>query len=194
MPIDMTQAVTAPPRKRQSGVRTTAPKVQADTRSPNEKRVEGLLGLGQVGQAACIMGRQYADAATLGMHFPPVATEIANLADQFEMVANVADFLIQIGPFTAIITASMPLILQLLANHKVLDASALMGQGVVPPEVLESQMKAQIAKMQADAMREQQMAMQEAREAQAEYERYMAENAEMNVERADHNAASTVLG
>jgi len=68
------------------------------------------------------------------------------------------------------------LLLQVLANHKVVDAAALAGQGVVPPEVLESQMRAQVAQMQANAMAEQQRAIAEAQAAEKHYTDMVAQS------------------
>jgi hypothetical protein len=63
--------------------------------------------------------------------------------------------------------------MQLLANHRVVDASAMHGYGVVPPEVLEAQMKAEMLRMQAEAMQAQQQAVNEANEAAAAYSKMM---------------------
>ena len=146
-----------------------------ETQSLTERRAEGLNGLAQLFQGVCLMTGQYADAAAIGQHFPPVAMELAKVADTSDVVAKPIDFLIEIGPYGALIAAAMPLALQLMANHKMIDASRLGGQGVVPPEVLEAQMKAQVARMQAEAMQAQQMAIREAREAQRAFEAMMAE-------------------
>ena len=176
MPIDFSQAAKAPPRKTTTtGRATNRPTVQVDVRSINQKRADGLLGLAQLGQGVALMMGQYADAAAIGQHFGPLAKELANVADDSEIIAKPIDIIIEVGPYGALIAAAMPLVMQIMANHKMLDATRLAGQGVVPPEVLEAQMKARVAKMQADAMREQQQAIREAQQAQQEYERMMAE-------------------
>jgi hypothetical protein len=74
----------------------------------------------------------------------------------------------------------MPMVMQFLANHGVIDAKRAIGGNIVPPEVLESQMRADIARMQAEAQREQLEAIREAQSAQAEYEKVMAEMAAEN--------------
>lgn len=174
MPIDMSLA-KAPPKKTASGTRRVATSTsQIDTRSVNQKRNEGLLGLAQVGQGILLMVGQYADAAAIGQHWRPVAQELANVADTSDFIAKPIDFLIEVGPYGGLVAALLPLGLQIAANHGWVDATKLVGQGVVPPDVLEAQMKAQVAKMQADAMRAQQEALMEARKAQAEYEKIMA--------------------
>jgi hypothetical protein len=177
MPIDMSLAAKAPPRKTSNRVGTPASRqpVQSEAQSINSKRSQGLNGLAQLGQGIALMMGQYADAAAIGMHFPPIAAELANVADGSEMIAKPIDLIIEVGPYGALIAAGMPLVMQIMANHKMLDARKLHGQGVVPPEVLEAQMTAQMAKMQAQAMKEQQLAMREAQAAKAEYEEMMRE-------------------
>lgn len=175
MPIDMS-AAKAPPRRTPSSRTIKAAPPPVETKTLNDKRREGLMGLAQLAQGVCLMTQQYADAATIGQHFPPFGAEIANLADTYDVVAKPIDFLIEIGPFGAVIAAGMPFVLQFLANHKVIDGSRMAGQGIVPPEVLEAQMKAQVAQMQAEALLEQRRAMTEARDAQQAYEKFMGES------------------
>lgn len=148
---------------------------EQDTRTVNQKRVDGLNGVGQLAQGLCLMTGGFADAMAIGTHFPPLAKEVANIADSQEIVGKGVDFLIQVGPYGALIAAGMPFVLQIMANHRMIDASRLVSQGVVPPEVLEAQAKAQVAKIQAEALREQQQAIREAKEAQAAYEEQLAQ-------------------
>lgn len=172
MPIDMS-AAKAPPRRTSAG---SKPRVLAPpAKTIRDMREEGLQGLGQLAQGILMMGQQYADAGAVGMHFPAVATELANLADQYEVIAKPIDILIQTGPFAALIAAGLPLVMQIAANHKLIDAERTIGSSVVPPEVLESQMKANISRMQAAAMRERQEAIREAQQAESEMAQMMAE-------------------
>lgn len=175
MPID-TSGIKAPTRRATAPKSTSANASIAQIQSPNEKRTLGLMGLGQLGQAVLLSTKQYADAAAIGSHWGPIAKELANIADANEAFAKPIDFLIEIGPYGALVQAVLPLALQLAANHKLIPAESMLGQGVVPPEVLESQMMAQVLRMQSEAKREQQMALREARDAQAEFERMMAED------------------
>lgn len=189
--INMSQAVKAPPRK--SGTRS-APKaaVKVDARTNVERRSEGLKDLGQLGQGGLLMARQWADAATVGKYWPPVADELAKLADQYEYIAKPVDVLIQVGPFSALVLAAMPLVLQLMTNHGALDPAGLAGYGIVPPQVLEAQMKAEVARMQAEAFREQQAALREAEIAQREYEAFVAEQQRMMAEEAGENVTAAI--
>lgn len=183
MPIN-DAGVKPPPRKataqRSTPVTRNAASV-ADTKSMAEKRRDGLLGLASLAQGVCMMTNQWADAAAIGQHFPPVAQELANIADANDTIAKPIDFLIEVGPYGALITAVLPLALQIMANHRMVDASRLIGRGVVPPEVLEAQMKAQTAAMQAEAMRAHQAALAEAEAAQKAFEEMVSQqNAAMN--------------
>lgn len=179
MPIDMTLA-KAPPRKRAAASNTptrvsNAP--QQDTRTVSEKRVDGLLGIAQLVQGGLLMFGQWADAATMGTHSEPLAREAVKLADSSEAWAKPIDFLIELGPYAGLISAGLPFVMQLMANHKMLNAGMLINQGVVPPELLEAQMKAQVARQVSEAMKAQKMAAEQAKEAQLEYERLMSEAA-----------------
>lgn len=179
MPLDMSLA-TAPPRKGTSGTsgrKTATPKTQPvpETTSNLERRANGLAGLGQLVQAGCLMFGQYADAAAIGQHFNPIAVELAKIADSNEAVAKPIDFLIEVGPYGALVTAVLPMALQIAANHGWVDASRLMGQGVMPPAVLDAQMRTQVMQMQAEAVRAQNAALAAAQEAQKEFEAALRE-------------------
>jgi hypothetical protein len=167
----MSQA-KAPPRKRAASPAKAAVAVPEE-QTQLQKRTEGLMGLGQLIQGGCMMFGQYADAGAIGTHFPNLGVELAKAADSSEVIAKPIDFLIELGPYAGLIAAGMPLVLQLMANHRMLNAGMLMGQGVVSPEVLDAQMKARMAQMQAEAMRAQQEAIQQAQQAQQEYDELM---------------------
>jgi len=174
MPIDMSAAtVKAPPRKSAASRASTGTPKLVEYKSPVEKRTEGLNGLGQLGQGLCLMMGQYADAAAIGMHWGPVASELAKIADSNETIAKPIDFMIEIGPYGALLEAAIPFVLQILANHKLIKAEAMLGSNVVTPEVLDAQMKAQVMRTQAQAMRAQQAALADAQAAQAEMEEMM---------------------
>lgn len=178
MPIDMS-AVKAPPAKRAAKKAAPPPPAAATSDAPvkplAQQRYEGLLGLAQLGQGICLMAGLHADAMTIGKLFPPVAVEVVKIAEDNETISQPLDFIIKVGPYGALIAAGMPFVMQILANHKVIDATKAMGQGIVPPEVLEAQMKAEVMRMQAQAMQEQQQAVADANRAAEEYAKMMAE-------------------
>jgi hypothetical protein len=175
--IDMS-AASAPPKKRTPNTRTATKQVAApaaEVSSHVQRRSEGLQGIAQMAQGVCAVVGLYADAAAIGMFFPPVAVELAKVADSNETIAKPIDFLIEVGPYGALVGAVMPFAFQIAANHGWIDASRLAGQGVVPPAVLEAQMQAQMLQMAADAQKAQNAALAQAQRAQDEYKAAMAE-------------------
>jgi hypothetical protein len=123
------------------------------------------------------MAGQFADAGAIGMHYPPFATEVANLAESYESVAKVVDVIIQIGPFTAILATGLPLVMQILANHRIVDPNKMIGGNILDPATLEAQMKANILRMQSEAMRQQHAARQQFEAELREFQRLEAEMA-----------------
>jgi hypothetical protein len=123
------------------------------------------MGVAQAAQMALVVSNNFADAAAVGMHADNIIPEVVKIADRYPVVAKGVDTLIQAGPIAGLVTATLPLVLQILANHKRIPADKI--PGITQPEVLETQMKASIAKQAAQEMRR-------AQEAQAEYEREIA--------------------
>lgn len=130
------------------------------------QREEAVNGLFQLGQLGCIIFGQYADAGAIGLHAPPIAAEAAELAEKNDQVAKGIDLLLQVGPYAGLVAAIMPLVLQIMANHKVIPAEKMSGANIVKPEVLESQIKTQMARQAMEAMRAQQEAERELAEMQ----------------------------
>lgn len=174
--IDMS-AASAPPKKRSPSTRSarTASAVETNNPSDVQRRSEGLQGLAAMAQGICVLTGMHADAAAIGMFFPPVADELAKVAEANESIAKPIDLLINVGPYGALIGAVMPFAFQIAANHGWIDASRLAGQGVVPPAVLEARMKAQVLQMAAEAQRTQNEALAKARQAEEAYNAAMAE-------------------
>jgi len=163
MPIDTT---SAPPPVSKSG-KTTPITTQAkpprqqkvkEQKAPSGKlgaRAEALNGFMQAGAFGLIVAGQPADAGALGKYGPGIADEAAKLAEQNDGVARVIDYVTEVGPYAGLFTAAMPLVLQLLANHGVMKPEQLAGAGVVPPEALAAEVKADLARMQMEALRAQ---------------------------------------
>jgi hypothetical protein len=105
--------------------------------------------------------RQYADAGAIGLHKDPIIDELVTLADSNEKIAKGIDYITEAGPYAGLVVAVMPLVMQLAANHKIVKAELVAGAGVVPPQALESQVRADMARQAAVALRQQQEAEQE---------------------------------
>lgn len=107
---------------------------------------------------------QKADSQALAIHGPSIATETAELAETQPQVAKVIDLWAAVGPYAGILTATLPLVLQLAVNHGKLPKS-LSGQfGVTDPAVLEAQADASMARKAAEMLEEQNRARREAQE------------------------------
>jgi hypothetical protein len=167
MPITMTQA--PPPRSARA-----AQPVTSSRQAKRDGRAEAVNGLFQLAQFGCVMTGQYADAAAVGIHGEKISGEVVKLANQNERIAKAVDYLNEVGPYAGLITAVMPFVLQILANHKRIPADKV--PGVSDPEVLTIQMQAGLAKQAAEARREADREFQEAQRIIAESEAQRSPN------------------
>jgi hypothetical protein len=168
MALDLSEsrikAATPPPRKSAPTARqtkATPAQVQSYVSPKQKDREEGANGLFQLAGFGLIVTKNYADAGAIGKHSPKISHELAVLADKNEGVAKFLDYLTEAGPYAGLITACMPLILQIMANHNMIKAEALAGSGVVAPAALEAGVKADMARQTAEALREQREAEEE---------------------------------
>jgi hypothetical protein len=146
--IDNTKA---PPLKNTTNRASSKPNA-TPKKSILEERTEALTGLGQLAQVPLIATKQYADAGAVGIHWPGVSKELAELAETQEEIAKFIDPLIKIGPYTGLVTAVLPLILQLAVNHGVTPAGAM---GTVPANMLSAQVEASLAEQEMIALQAQ---------------------------------------
>lgn len=145
-----------PPPSKSAAPKTTAPRKPDLTAA----RTEALTGLGQLAQVPLIAARQTADAGAIAMHWPRVSQELASLAGKDERVAKLIDPLMQAGPYAGLITALLPLIMQLGVNHGMVQAGVM---GTVPAATLASQMDTALAQAQLEALTVQRDAEEQAR-------------------------------
>jgi hypothetical protein len=66
-----------------------------------------------------------ADAAVLEMHLAPIAAALGDLANERPEVAAMLDRLMTAGPYTALVSATVPLGIQLAANHGIVKPGTL---------------------------------------------------------------------
>jgi hypothetical protein len=157
MPIaEKAKAPAKRPTAKQSTVAAQAAAAQAQT-TAHDRRVEGIDGIWQMLAVACVVKKQYADAAAFGSSGHPISVEIANLADADEKIAKAVDMISVSGPYAKLVAVSLPLVLQLMANHGAIPAEGVAQFGVTPPDLLakktELEIKKQFAEMEADILR-----------------------------------------
>lgn len=168
MPIDMSMA-KAPPAREPGAIRGGRPPSKARA----NVRKEAVDGIFQMLGFACISTGNLADAGAINKYGEPVAKEVADLGEKYpESVGKYLDYLTQVGPFAGLITAALPLVAQILVNHKRMRPEAGAMLGCVKPEALEAGVKAELARSAMLALREQQ-------EAEAELSRMSSEMGSM---------------
>lgn len=57
------------------------------------------------------------DACAIGLHAEPIAVAVEDLAFQDERIRAILDRILAVGPYGVLLSAVMPLVLQVLANH-----------------------------------------------------------------------------
>lgn len=160
MALDLSGAVQAPPRSAR-GASATAKRESVKVNGKLAARHEAATGIAQLVGFGCIVTRQYADAGAIGMHSPPIIDELVALSDKNETIGKALDYLTEAGPYAGLIVAVMPLALQIMANHGIVKAELISGAGVVPPQALESQVRADMARQASEALKAQQAAEKE---------------------------------
>jgi len=86
-----------------------------------------------------------ADAWTINQHAGNIAVALNDLAQERPEVAAMLDRMLKAGPYGALVAACVPMICQLLTNHKLLPPGIL---GTVPKEQIEEQLRQEAAQMQ----------------------------------------------
>jgi hypothetical protein len=137
-------------------------------------RAEAVNGIFQLGQSFLLMTKQYADAAAVGMHGPNISRELVALAETNETIGRGIDFLMTAGPYAGIVTATLPLVLQIMTNHDRIPNVGI--PGVVDPKALQAEMEAEVKTASAMAMRAALEAQEMAAAAQADLDAASAAN------------------
>jgi hypothetical protein len=154
---------TAPPPR--VNATRPAPKAPEKRASPKAKaREEAANGIGQMIAFGAMVSGNLADAGAIGMHWPNMAHEAAQVAETDATMAGLLDKLLEVGPYGNLIIVSLPFVAQLLVNHKLVKPEAMAGAGVVHPDALEAEVKRDMALKAMEAMRQQQDAEAQMRE------------------------------
>lgn len=146
------------------------PKTPASPSPDLARRAAAVENLFEFAQMGSVFKGWYADAATYAVHGPPVAQGAAQLAETNTWVAKGLDVVDLLGPAFGLAEVFLPLGLQLAVNHGRLPAEPLAKLGIVPPETLEAQAKASIARQQINAIKAQRKAEAELAEMKREAE------------------------
>jgi hypothetical protein len=125
-----------------------------------KKRTEAVEGGFQIAAMIATAVGLHADAAAASMHAEAISPEVAKLADDHAGVAKGIDFIMENGPYAALLTACLPFGMQIAVNHGWIKAERLPGSGVVNPGVLEARFKLGMME-KASAMLREQKALEE---------------------------------
>jgi hypothetical protein len=159
--------ITAPQAPAAKTPRANAARPAPSQTAKLEGRAEAVDGILQLGAAVCVLTRNHADAQAIDDHRTDISIECAKVAADNEQFGNLLDRLSNVGPYAGLLTAVMPLALQLAVNHKRMEAGVM---GTVSPEVLEAKVKADIAEKKTAALQSAHEAQQRAATAQANLE------------------------
>lgn len=137
--------LAAAPRPRKTAARPAAKRNEPDFRP-------GIMGLLQIPiMGLSMIGRQtknpalQADGMALAMHAPALAEALNETAKAQPAVGRALENIMKAGPYGAIIGAMVPLVMQLAANHKLMNPAPAMG--IHDPADLVAANDAQLAAM-----------------------------------------------
>lgn len=148
----------SPPPVKTAAKKTPAKIIQGKT--AQQAYTEAAEGGLQIAAFAATAVGLHADAAAISMHAENVAPEIAKLAEGNAKVAAGLEWLTENGPYAALISACLPMLLQVAVNHGLVKAERFAGTGVVNPGVLEARFKLSMTE-KASAMLKEQKALEE---------------------------------
>jgi hypothetical protein len=131
-------------------------------------REEAANGVGQIISFGAMAAGQLPDAGAIGMHWPNISHEAAQIAETDEKMAGILDKLLEVGPYGNLIVVVLPFIAQILVNHGVLKPEQMAGANVVHPDSLAAQVRAHMARQAMDAIKMQQQAEADLAALQAE--------------------------
>lgn len=151
--------------------RPAAPKEPSRAQTAKrEERATSVRSLFELAQFGCLSFGQYADAGAFALHGPAAAPQLAELAEINPWIAKGIDSLDIIGPWAGLLTALMPLTLQILVNHNRVPLERVASLGVQSPAALNAQAQAQLAEMQIAALAQQRESEERLAQARAQME------------------------
>lgn len=108
----------AAPRAKSSGYKS---KTKTDYRP-------GFLGMAQMGAFVASFFSPL-DAIAVTDHAPSIAEAVQVTADNDPKFATAMDRILSVGPYAALISATVPMVMQILHNHDVVPAEIVKGMG-----------------------------------------------------------------
>ena len=150
MPFEGVNAGPPPVR----GGSTSSPRAAAPKRASGKQRVreEAAAGVFQIVGFGAMLAGWHADAGAIQVHGPGIAHGVASMAEGNPKIAAGLDKLAETGPYGEAIILIMPLALQLMANHGLVKPELVASAGVVHPDTLAADVKAQMATQAHEAL------------------------------------------
>lgn len=151
-------ALKAPDRPPAPAARRPNPAKTVPSQTAEQRvaaREEAAQGVVQILAFGCMMKGWMADAGALTIHGPKICHEAALVAESNEAIGKGMDFLGTVGPYGALLSAALPLALQLVVNRGMLPASQVASMGVVEPGTLEAQMRTMLLQQKIEAQKQQ---------------------------------------
>lgn len=134
---------TVPRPARRPGARTRPATGSVDYR-------QGIAGILQIPAFVLVGAGRFNpaleyDGAAIAVHTPSIAEALNQLAQDEPRVAAVLEKVLSVGPYGAILGATLPLVAQILVNHKRVPLEAVAALGAVEPDRLISREPSQAA-------------------------------------------------
>lgn len=108
----------------------------------------GILGMAQT-VALPLSFAAPADAAAVMMHAQPIAEALNELAQERPEVAAMLEKILAVGPYGAVIAATVPLLVQLGHNHGIIPEPMAKQLGAVPKQKLLADLRKRAEQMAA---------------------------------------------
>jgi len=142
-----------------------APRAAAKPRASAKlaKREEAANGVWQLLGFGAVLAGWHADAGAIQLHGPGISRGVATMAESNAKIAAGLDKLSEVGPYGEAIALVMPFALQIMANHGLVKPELVASAGVVHPETLAADVKAQMAQQAHEALLRQKAAEEELR-------------------------------
>src|SRR6516164_1380644 len=147
MPV--TVAAAPPPKKT-----ITAAKSPVAIPKKTKERADGLAGIGQLLSAGLLFARQHADAGAVYKFWHDISLESAKIAEDNAKFGEFLDSLTAVGPYAGLITAALPLVMQVMVNHDKMEVTSVANLGCVSKETMRAQVQKEIMAAEMQAMRE----------------------------------------